>query len=377
VTSRRPAPTRGELARAGQDYPEQLEGRFTQLPASTPSRVARRTSVITERASNPYETAVVIEQWLENNREYSLDVDRPEGNIADAFLFEMNRGYCTYYATTMVTMLRSQGIPARMVVGYTSGERVAEDRWVVRGYNSHAWVEVYFPDIGWVRFDPTPAEPRVDAERSSLEQARLNNETDVDTDETAGEGPAWTPTQTETPEPITTTPGDDSSDPTDSSSPTPDGPDSTPGENGTDGESTLTVSDTDSDEDSGGILPDEQPSREEMALGLVVLAGMVAGVRRSGVTERAYRAVWLRWQPRESPAADVERAYRRLEYLLGKRHRPRRAGETPRQYLDAVDADERARRVLSLYERARYAGTVSEDAAAEAVRLVDELTRRG
>lgn len=72
----------------------------------------------------------------------------------------MDAGYCTYYATTMVTMLRSQGVPARFVVGYTTGEQVGDDRYRVRGLNSHAWVQVYFPDVGWVRFDPTPAGPR-------------------------------------------------------------------------------------------------------------------------------------------------------------------------------------------------------------------------
>jgi hypothetical protein len=254
---------------------------------------------------------------------------------------------------------------------------VARNRWVARGYNSHAWVEVYFPDIGWVRFDPTPADPRTAAEQARLDQARANNESSVDTDDTAGNGSAWTPTPTETPDPITPTPGDDPNDPNNPDSPTTSDRTPTPNGSETDTTDTLTVTDEDRNDDDGGLLPDEPPSREELALGLIVVAGMVAGVRRSGVTERAYRTVWVRWQPRETPAADVERAYRRLEYLLGKRHRPRRAGETPRQYLDAVDADERATRVLSLYERSHYAGIVSEDAADEAVRLVNELTRRG
>jgi len=379
VRSLHPGASPTDLERAGTDYPTEIERRYTQLPASTPSRVERRTAVITERAGNPYEMAVVVEQWLENNREYSLDVERPEGNIADAFLFEMDRGYCTYYATTMVTMLRSQGVPARFVVGYTPGERVDEDRWVARGLDSHAWVEVYFPDEGWIRFDPTPAGPRNAAEQERIQSARSNNESGVDTDETQGNGSAWTPTETETPEPITPTPDDDQTETTSGApgstneTPTPVGP--APGNLG--GETTTTTPNGSSqgeDEGNGGLLP-EPPSREEAAFGLVVLAGAIAGLRRAGVTDRAYRAVWLRWQPRADPTTDIDRAYRRLEYLLASRHRPRRDGETPRQYFTAVDADERAERVRELYERARYGGTATERDADEAVEVVDGVTR--
>lgn len=115
----RPAP--GDLRTAGTDYPVGLPDRFTQLPESTPERVGEFTTRLTAEADNPYDTARVIERWLQANKEYSLDVDRPSGDIAASFIFEMDRGYCTYYATAMVTMLRSQGIPARFVVGYTPG----------------------------------------------------------------------------------------------------------------------------------------------------------------------------------------------------------------------------------------------------------------
>jgi transglutaminase-like putative cysteine protease len=368
VTSRQPVATTQELRAAGTDYPDPVEERYTQLPASTPDRVERRTNRIAANADNPYDTARVIERWLENNREYSLDVDRPEGNVADAFLFEMDAGYCTYYATTMVTMLRSQGIPARFVVGYTSGERVAQDQWVVRGLDAHAWVEVYFPDQGWVRFDPTPAAPRETAEEGRIEEARESNETNVDTNATGG--PEWTPTPTATPEPLTEIQN--------TSTPPANGSNVNPGERLSEGLAGRTdtpgAGDTETGAGDGSSLP-EPPSREQMALGLVVLAGVAAGVRRSGVTERAYRTVWLRWQPRDSPTADVERAFERLSYLLRTRYRERRPGETPRQYIAAIDADDRAHRVLELYERARYAGSITESEADEAVALVNEITR--
>ncbi|MFB6312206.1 MAG: transglutaminase domain-containing protein, partial [Salinirussus sp.] len=193
------------LRTADTDYPTALEERYTELPASTPDRVAERTAQITANADSAYETAVTIETWLEANREYSLDVDRPEGNIADAFLFDMEQGYCVYYATTMVVMLRTQGIPARFVSGYTTGQEVEDGRYVVRGLNAHAWVEVYFPDSGWVAFDPTPAGPRTAAENDRIEEARAANNPNVDTDESAAnlDTPTSTVTSNESDGPLT------------------------------------------------------------------------------------------------------------------------------------------------------------------------------
>jgi hypothetical protein len=120
-------------------------------------------------------------------------------------------------------------------------------------------------------------------------------------------------------------------------------------------------------------VPLPLPSREQAVLGLLVFVGLAAGARHSGATARAYRAVWLRYQPRTTPAADVERAVDRLEYVLARERRPRRPDETPRAYLAAVADDERARRVGEIHERAAYAGRASDDDAAEAVALVDDL----
>ncbi|PSQ11300.1 transglutaminase, partial [Halobacteriales archaeon QS_5_70_15] len=352
-----------ELRDAGTDYPDGVVERYTQLPANQPERVAERTSRITANAENPYDIARVVEQWLENNREYSLDVDRPSGNIADAFLFEMDAGYCTYYATTMVSMLRTQGVPARLVVGYTPGEQVARDTWVARGLDSHAWVEVYFPEVGWIRFDPTPAGPRQEAERNRIDAARGTGEGDVDIPETTNN--TFTP--------IAEASGDETP-ATGPSDVTPNvgarlSPDAEelPGEEvAGGGPGTGTAAGT------GGGIPVPDLTREQMGLGLVVLVGAAAAARRSGLTARAYREVWLRYQPRTEPKRDVERAFKRLEHVAAQRGRPRRPGETPRQFLEDV-RDRRADRLGELYERARYAGEVTEAEADEAVELADAL----
>ncbi len=180
------SPDPAVLADAGRDYPAAIEERYTALPSSVSGEFERRTAAIVDDAGaeTPYETAVAVERHLERTKGYSLGVTRPDGDIAEAFLLEMDRGYCQYFATTMVVMLRSEGIPARYVTGYTPGQPVG-DSYVVRGLNAHAWVEVYFPDQGWVRFDPTPAGPRVGLEQAAVEESRGAGLEGVDTGQSA------------------------------------------------------------------------------------------------------------------------------------------------------------------------------------------------
>lgn len=143
------------LRAAGTDYPARIEARYTQLPEATPDRVGAFTDELTAGDETPYEKATTIRDWLKK-KPYSLNASHEPGEpVADQFIFEMESGYCQYYATSMVVMLRTQGIPARYVVGYAPGERVGENQYLVTADRGHAWVEVFFPDTGWVRFDPT------------------------------------------------------------------------------------------------------------------------------------------------------------------------------------------------------------------------------
>jgi len=158
------------LRAAGTDYPTEIERRYTRLPDDTPDRLGRFTTRLTADETTPYGTARRIERWLESNKEYSLNASRTSNGIADTFVFEMERGYCEYFATSMVVMLRSQGIPARYTVGYSTGQQVGENTYRVRGMNAHAWVEVYFEDVGWVTFDPTPGSARLQQEQQSMRQ---------------------------------------------------------------------------------------------------------------------------------------------------------------------------------------------------------------
>lgn len=173
-------------------YPNELDtltyGRYTQLPARLPERVITLARELTETATTPYEAARKIEQYLARGdvfRYATRDVPYVAAgeDFVDQFLFELKKGYCDHFSSSMVVMLRSLGIPARWVKGFGPGETVRDPSgdWVtvVRAKDAHAWVEAYMPGVGWVPFEPTPraapavaARERVNFEPSNGETAR-------------------------------------------------------------------------------------------------------------------------------------------------------------------------------------------------------------
>jgi hypothetical protein len=175
VLSYAPPRSPDKLRETGRNYPATIAERYTQLPNGTAERVTPFTERLTAEAQSPYETAVRVETWLETNKDYSLNASHePGADVASEFIFDMEQGYCEYFATTMVVMLRSQGVPARYVTGYSTGQPAGENTYVVRGMNAHAWVEVYFTDVGWVRFDPTPGNDRLAAEQRAFARERTD-----------------------------------------------------------------------------------------------------------------------------------------------------------------------------------------------------------
>jgi transglutaminase-like putative cysteine protease len=380
--------TPGQLRATDTDYPDRVVDRYTQLPGSTPDRVGNLTSRITAGVDNPYDAAETIRRYLSAVKNYSLTVDKPEGDVADAFLFEMRAGYCTYFATTMVTMLRSQGIPARFVTGYMPGEALGDGERIVRGQDAHAWVQVYFPDHGWVDFDPTPAPEREAARERNLGQARGNgtsgNGVGVITVTRNYETATETPTQSgetfeggssERIQAVREQAGFPEATPVPGGTPTPDP--------NTSGDATPTVTFDDPVDANGGGNGNGDgnagvtiPPRDRKAAGYVLLAliGLVALAHGTGTTRSASRAVGMHVQRRRDPATDIERAFARLQALLERQYRERRPRETPRAYLAAIDADDdRIDRVVGIYERARYGNEATRSTADEAVEAVDGL----
>jgi hypothetical protein len=161
VTSILPTATVEQLREAGEEYPEIIRSQYLALPPTVPTRVHRLAADITADITNPYDKAKAIEAYL-RTYPYTLDVPPApqDGDIADYFLFELLTGYCDYYATSMVVMARSVGLPARMVSGYAPGSYIpSAAEYVVRLADAHSWVEIYFPGIGWVEFEPTASQP--------------------------------------------------------------------------------------------------------------------------------------------------------------------------------------------------------------------------
>ncbi|MDH4269055.1 MAG: transglutaminase domain-containing protein [Dehalococcoidia bacterium] len=168
--------TESDLSAAGTGYPDRILDRYLQLPGTMPSRVIDLAQELTKDIETPYEKAIAICDYL-RTLEYTLDIEAPPDGTdgVDYFLFELEKGYCQYFASAMAVLLRASGVPSRMVAGYGPGELMEQygpgdmtghgpgawqdwqDTFVVR--NSHSWTEVFFPGYGWTPFEPTPVRP--------------------------------------------------------------------------------------------------------------------------------------------------------------------------------------------------------------------------
>jgi len=109
---------------------------------------------------NMYDMAMTLQAWLSGvDFLYTLELPPlPANNAVDAFIMETRRGHCELFASALALMLRSQGVPTRVVNGYRGGEWNDTDRsYIVRQSDAHLWLEVLFPDFGWIKFDPSPS----------------------------------------------------------------------------------------------------------------------------------------------------------------------------------------------------------------------------
>jgi transglutaminase-like putative cysteine protease len=156
VISEVPDVTAGEL-RSSPPATRGLE-RYLQLPADLPARDEELATRITAGLSTTYDKAAAVQSWLRAHTRYDLSVPAdPEGvDAVDHFLFETRRGFCEHIASAMVLLLREAGVPARFVVGFGPGQRNALTGYFdVRESDAHAWVEVLYPGVGWMPYDPT------------------------------------------------------------------------------------------------------------------------------------------------------------------------------------------------------------------------------
>jgi len=204
VTSLMSVATADQLRAASTDYPDWVTNPNLYVGLSTSGRVIQLAQNIVAEAGavTPYDQAKAIESWLRQNIAYNEQISAPPPGVdpVEWVLFDIRQGYCTYYATSMIVMLRSLGIPARMAAGFAQGEYVADsDQFVVRERDAHTWVEVYFPGYGWVEFEPTSAQAPINRDGDQAFQ-----EEQQPVEPVASDTPTSTPTLTPSPLPTAT-----------------------------------------------------------------------------------------------------------------------------------------------------------------------------
>ena len=159
-----PSATEDDLHAADGDIPAWVTDHYLRLPDELPERVRTLAADLTADAPTAYDQALALQTYL-RSFPYTLDLPEPSesSDIADYFLFDLQRGYCDYFATAMVIMARSVGLPARLAVGYATGAFDADTgSYHVTLAEAHSWPEIYFPGIGWIPFEPTPARPVIE-----------------------------------------------------------------------------------------------------------------------------------------------------------------------------------------------------------------------
>lgn len=330
VQSALPAPDAARLDAVAAGW---YGGPLLDLPSSVPAEVGNLARAIVGEAGavTPFQQALAIQDEL---RSWTYSLDPPAGHSGEAMLtFLRNRtGYCEQFAGTMAVMLRTLGIPARVGVGFSPGELVdpAAGEYVVRASNAHAWVEVLFPEEGWIVFEPTP---RSDG------NVLVPNATNVAPSSTVAQGPVQ-PSPTATP---STAPRDAT--PAPSAAPT-QAPQQGPG----------------TDARAGGA---------RILLWIAVVLGSLLGIAAVGARRLRVDVAAL------GPAQRVVHAVARVELVAAALGRARRASETDREFIGRLTRADFAPLLAVHAERARYAPKLPLEAIHEAEdvagRLIDRL----
>jgi len=160
------APSKLQLRSSGTNYPARLTEDDLALPVHIDRRIGQLARDVTANASNPYDKADAVQTYLTTHYRYTLQLPKsePQDPLSN-FLFERKEGHCEYFASSMAVMLRSVGIPARVVNGFRTTEfNDLTASYVIRASSAHSWVEVYFSGYGWLEFDPTPGTPLLERE---------------------------------------------------------------------------------------------------------------------------------------------------------------------------------------------------------------------
>lgn len=192
-----------QLRGASTEYPSWLTDRYLQLPDTITDRTRALASELVAGQPTVFDAATAVEQFVRSTITYREDIEAPpdDQDVVDYVLFESQEGYCEYYASAMAVLLRAEGIPTRVVGGYYPAPFDADAGGnLYREKNAHLWVEVFFPEFGWIPFEPT-------ANRDELQYGDFTPPEDIPALPTPEPTPEPTPVPAEaTPEPAAQTP---------------------------------------------------------------------------------------------------------------------------------------------------------------------------
>ncbi len=286
-----------------------LQQNYLQIPDDLSSEVKATAQTWTNGALNAYEAALDLQTHL-NDSSFTYSVQNPPvpANIdAVTWLLHTHSGYCTYYATAMTVMARLLGLPARIVNGFSQGNYDNQQKnWVVDGKDAHSWVQIYFPNYGWINFDPTPG---------------------------------------------FAVPGQVSTNPTPGVSPTP--PTGSPSPTATAGKQKVTpVQPTDPGQTPGTLSAQENTVAQDITLAIALIF-LLCSFCVLGVSIARYRS-------RLSPRSATTSVYARLCRLAAMLGSPPAAWQTPYEYTFALsrrfpEAAGALRRLADLVVRERWA----------------------
>lgn len=177
VVSELISPTEPALLNASEGIPNDISDRYTDLPKTLPDRVGSLSISLTKDANNTYEKALNIETYLRQLTYVPKSKPLPHKvDVVDHFLFEDQSGYSDYFASAMAVMLRTLDIPTRVILGFGPGEQNPDQSgFTVRDKDNHVWPEVFFTNIGWVPFEPTPIYPTRVRATTAQRLAMANN----------------------------------------------------------------------------------------------------------------------------------------------------------------------------------------------------------
>ena len=157
--SPQPAELQKSIALTSKDTEYAAVSADLQLPKSLPAVVKQKALAVVKGLTTPYEKAVALQNFFLNSGKFTYSLNGPPGSGYAAlteFLTTHRSGYCQDFADTMALMARSIGIPARVAEGFTTGQAGSNGVYSVTNHDAHAWPELYFKGIGWLRFEPTP-----------------------------------------------------------------------------------------------------------------------------------------------------------------------------------------------------------------------------